>query len=109
MGALDSTIVRTAGVRLNPALAHFGLPLRPRGHVNTLLTLQVGGLDPVWAAGDNAQVPDLAAEGVPAQEPGRGVGLGPHKGVAILFNRIKLKSRPAWWFHRFTAAAVCRR
>lgn len=27
-------------------------------------------------------------------------GLGLHKGVATFFNRIKLKGRPAWWFHR---------
>lgn len=72
MGVLDSAIVRTAGVRANPGLARFGLPLRPRGHVNTLPKLQVGGLDQVWAAGDNAQVPGLAAEGFAAQEPGRG-------------------------------------
>jgi NADH dehydrogenase len=56
-----STIVWTAGVRPSPALAHFGLPLGPRGHVDTLPTLQVKGVDHVWAAGDNAQVPDLAA------------------------------------------------
>ncbi|MEY9841870.1 NAD(P)/FAD-dependent oxidoreductase [Streptacidiphilus sp. EB103A] len=55
-----STIVWTAGVKPNPALAHFGLPLGPRGHVDTAPTLQVQGFDNVWAAGDNAQVPDLA-------------------------------------------------
>lgn len=128
-----STIVWTAGVRPNPALAHFGLPLGPRGHVDTLPTLQVRGLDGVWAAGDNAQVPDLAAEegawcapnaqhavrqapvladnviaalrGRPPAEYrhknlGAVAGLGLHKGVAILFHKIKLKGRPAWWFHR---------
>ncbi|MFJ8433703.1 NAD(P)/FAD-dependent oxidoreductase [Kitasatospora sp. NPDC094019] len=56
-----STIVWTAGVKPNPVLAQFGLPLGPRGHVDTAPTLQVQGLDYVWAAGDNAQVPDLAA------------------------------------------------
>ncbi|MET7640356.1 NAD(P)/FAD-dependent oxidoreductase [Streptomyces sp. NPDC005438] len=55
------TIVWTAGVKPNPALAHFGLPLGPRGHVDTLPSLQVKGTDYIWAAGDNAQVPDLAA------------------------------------------------
>jgi NADH dehydrogenase len=131
--AAASTVVWTAGVRPNPALAHFGLPLGPRGHVDTLPTLQVKGLDHVWAAGDNAQVPDLAAgegawcppnaqhavrqapvladnvlaalRGRPLKEYrhknlGAVAGLGLHKGVAILFNRIKLKGRPAWWFHR---------
>lgn len=56
-----STIVWTAGVKPNPALADFGLPLGPRGHVDTRPTLQVTGMDHVFAAGDNAQVPDLAA------------------------------------------------
>ncbi|AXI79195.1 NAD(P)/FAD-dependent oxidoreductase [Peterkaempfera bronchialis] len=56
-----STIVWTAGVKPNPVLADFGLPLGPRGHVDTAPTLQVKGFDYVWAAGDNAQVPDLAA------------------------------------------------
>lgn len=56
----SSTIVWTAGVKPNPALARFGLPLGPRGHVDTAATLQVRGTDYIWAAGDNAQVPDLA-------------------------------------------------
>ena len=56
-----STIVWTAGVKPNPVLANFGLPLGPRGHVDTAPTLQVKGFDYVWAAGDNAQIPDLAA------------------------------------------------
>lgn len=55
------TIVWTAGVKPNPALARYGLPLGPRGHVDVDATLQVKGTDHVWAAGDNAQVPDLAA------------------------------------------------
>ncbi|WP_431680115.1 NAD(P)/FAD-dependent oxidoreductase [Kitasatospora sp. KL5] len=55
-----STIVWTAGVKPNPVLANFGLPLGPRGHVDTAPTLQVQGFDYVWSAGDNAQVPDLA-------------------------------------------------
>ena len=38
-----------------------GLPLGPRGHVDVEPTLQVKGTDYIWAAGDNAQVPDLAA------------------------------------------------
>ncbi|GBQ03373.1 NADH dehydrogenase FAD-containing subunit [Streptomyces spongiicola] len=57
----SNTVVWTAGVKPNPALARFGLPLGPRGHVDTRPTLQVQGTDYVWAAGDNAQVPDLAA------------------------------------------------
>lgn len=56
-----STIVWTAGVKPNPALARYGLPLGPRGHVDTAATLQVQGTDYIWSAGDNAQVPDLAS------------------------------------------------
>jgi NADH:ubiquinone reductase (H+-translocating) len=61
----SNTIVWTAGVKPNPALARFGLPLGPRGHVDVEPTLQVKGTDYIWAAGDNAQVPDLVgrAEG----------------------------------------------
>ncbi|MGV9318693.1 NAD(P)/FAD-dependent oxidoreductase [Streptomyces sp. NPDC003660] len=55
-----STIVWTAGVKPSPLLADFGLPLGPRGHIDTTPTLQVQGFDHVWSAGDNAQVPDLA-------------------------------------------------
>ncbi|MFD0279856.1 NAD(P)/FAD-dependent oxidoreductase [Kitasatospora sp. NPDC127111] len=128
-----STIVWTAGVKPNPVLANFGLPLGPRGHVDTAPTLQVQGFDYVWAAGDNAQVPDLAAgegawcppnaqhacrqavvlgdnvisgmRGFPQKEYkhknlGAVAGLGLHKGVAILFGKVKLKGRLAWWFHR---------
>ncbi|UNO41611.1 NAD(P)/FAD-dependent oxidoreductase [Streptomyces sp. MST-110588] len=54
-----NTIVWTAGVKPNPVLSRFGLPLGPRGHVDTAATLQVQGTDYIWAAGDNAQVPDL--------------------------------------------------
>ncbi|WP_431962797.1 NAD(P)/FAD-dependent oxidoreductase [Actinacidiphila sp. bgisy160] len=56
-----STIVWTAGVKPNPTLAKYGLPLGPRGHVDTAATLQVQGTDYIWSAGDNAQVPDLAS------------------------------------------------
>lgn len=55
--AAASMVVWTASVCLNPTLAQFGLPLGSRGHVDTLPTLQVRGLDRAWAAGDNAQVP----------------------------------------------------
>jgi NADH dehydrogenase len=120
-------------------LASFGLPLGPRGHVDTAPTLQVQGFDYVWAAGDNAQVPDLASgEGAwcppnaqhavrqavvlgdnvisgmrkfPQKEYkhknlGAVAGLGLHKGVAILFGKVKLKGRPAWWFHRLYHGAM---
>ncbi|MQY16208.1 NADH dehydrogenase-like protein [Streptomyces sp. RB5] len=57
----SNTLVWTAGVKPNPVLREYGLPLGPRGHVDTAATLQVQGMTGVWAAGDNAQVPDLAS------------------------------------------------
>lgn len=59
------TLVWTAGVKPNPLLTASDLPTGPRGHINTLPTLQVATEDGtvvpgVWAAGDCAQVPDLA-------------------------------------------------
>ncbi|WP_431984354.1 NAD(P)/FAD-dependent oxidoreductase [Streptomyces qinglanensis] len=57
----SSTIVWTAGVKPNPVLSRFGLPLGPKGHVDVDASMQVKGMDYAWAAGDNAQVPDLAA------------------------------------------------
>lgn len=58
--AVDAgTIVWTAGVKPNPALGTYGLPLGPRGHIDVQPTLQVTGTDYIWAAGDNAQVPDM--------------------------------------------------
>lgn len=53
------TVVWAAGVRANPLLAHVGLPVDPRGRLRTSPTLQVEGVDHLWAAGDGAAVPDL--------------------------------------------------
>ena len=57
-------LVWTAGVKPNPVLDGTDLPRGPRGHVNTSPKLQViredgGWVRGVWAAGDNAQIPDL--------------------------------------------------
>lgn len=57
-------LVWTAGVKPHPVLENTDLPRGPRGHVNTNARLQVVREDGawvrgVWAAGDNAQIPDL--------------------------------------------------
>jgi NADH dehydrogenase len=57
------TIVWAAGVRGNPLLARLGLPTDPRGRLRTRPTLRVEGAEHLWAAGDGAAVPDLAAAG----------------------------------------------
>jgi NADH:ubiquinone reductase (H+-translocating) len=55
-----STVVWTAGVKPNPVVTRLGVPLGPKGHVDAQANLRVTGLANVWAAGDCAQVPDLA-------------------------------------------------
>src|ERR671927_948529 len=52
-----STLVWTAGVRANPHLDRFGLPLDERGRVVVDGTLRVEGMEHVWALGDGARVP----------------------------------------------------
>ena len=60
---LTSTVVWTAGVRANPANERFGLPLDERGRVKVEPSLQVEGVEHVWALGDGARVPNLATPG----------------------------------------------
>ena len=55
------TIVWTAGVKANPVVASTGLPLDDRGRIRCVADLRVAGFDDVWAAGDNAAVPDLSS------------------------------------------------
>jgi len=54
------TLVWTAGVKANPVLGRFGLPLDERGRVVVDSTFKVGGLEHIWALGDGARVPNLA-------------------------------------------------
>jgi NADH dehydrogenase len=54
------TLVWTAGVKANPLLGRFGLPLDERGRVVVDSTFKVGGLKRIWALGDGARVPNLA-------------------------------------------------
>jgi NADH:ubiquinone reductase (H+-translocating) len=56
------TIVWTAGVKANPVLADSDLPLDERGRVSATADMRVAGVDDAWTAGDNAAVPDLAAD-----------------------------------------------
>jgi len=54
------TLVWTAGNKANPVLAGADLPLDKRKQVKTTAALQVIDNPDVWAAGDNASVPDLS-------------------------------------------------
>jgi NADH:ubiquinone reductase (H+-translocating) len=53
-------LVWTAGVKANPIVSRFGLPLDDRGRVRVGPTLQVEGYSHVWALGDCASVPNVA-------------------------------------------------
>ena len=57
------TVVWTAGVKANPMLASFELPLDERGRVKVDEQLRVEDLEHVWALGDCAAVPNLATPG----------------------------------------------
>jgi NADH dehydrogenase len=57
------TLVWTAGVKANPVVNDSDLPLDDRGRVKTRPTLQVDGVEDVWAAGDCAGIPDLTNPG----------------------------------------------
>lgn len=66
-----NTILWTAGVTPNPALDETDAPRGPKGHVTANASLQVvrddgSVVSGAWAAGDNAQVPDLEAPTQPA-------------------------------------------
>jgi NADH:ubiquinone reductase (H+-translocating) len=56
------TIVWTAGVKANPALAATDFPLDERGRLKVLANLRIEGGNDAWSAGDNAAVPDLTSE-----------------------------------------------
>ncbi|PJE99157.1 FAD-dependent oxidoreductase [Streptomyces carminius] len=59
------TLVWTAGVKPHPVLAATDLPRDDRGRLRCTARLRVEGTEHVWAAGDAAAVPDLAAEDAP--------------------------------------------
>ncbi len=59
------TIVWTAGVKANPALAQTDLPLDDKGRVLCHADLRVVDRPGAWSAGDDAAVPDLSSK-----EPG---------------------------------------
>lgn len=56
-------LVWTAGIKADPIVAHFRLPLDERGRVRVGATLQVEGHANVWALGDCASVPNAATPG----------------------------------------------
>ena len=58
-----NTLVWTAGVRPNPALGRWGMPLDERGRVIVDETLRVEGHEHVWSLGDCARVPNAATPG----------------------------------------------
>jgi NADH dehydrogenase len=56
-------LVWAAGVKANPVVGQWGLPLDERGRVRVGPTLQVDGHVNVWALGDCAAVPNSATPG----------------------------------------------
>ena len=58
----SDTLVWTAGVKANPILKEFGLPLDDAGRLPCAANLTVKGVTGVFAAGDCAAVPDLSKD-----------------------------------------------
>ncbi len=58
-----ATVVWTAGVKPNPVVARYGLPLDGRGRLMADEFLRVRGEAGAWTAGDAAAVPDVVAGG----------------------------------------------
>lgn len=56
-------LVWAAGVKANPLVGRFGLPLDERGRVKVGPTLAVDGYEHVWSIGDCAGVPNAATGG----------------------------------------------
>lgn len=57
------TLVWTAGVKAHPVVRESDLPIDDKGRVIATAQLTVEGLERVYAAGDNARVPDLTDTG----------------------------------------------
>ncbi|MEU8798027.1 NAD(P)/FAD-dependent oxidoreductase [Spirillospora sp. NPDC048819] len=57
------TLVWTAGVKPHPVVKQSDLPLDGKGRIKATAELTVEGLEHVYAAGDNAAVPDLTDSG----------------------------------------------
>lgn len=120
------TLVWTAGVRANPMLERFGVPLDDRGRVQVDPLLRVEGRTNVWALGDGARVPNEATPEHPdpptsqhalrqarrlaknlAGEPrpyryrmlGQAATLGRYKGIAEVFGLL-LRGFAGWWITR---------
>jgi NADH dehydrogenase len=123
------TTIWTAGVRPQPDLARWGLPVTPRGSVRADRFLAVEGFPGVWAAGDAASIPmedggtapptaqhamregRHAAENILAAVAGRApapyryrakgelVSLGHRQGAGIVMG-VMLRGFPAWWLWR---------
>ena len=123
---LTHTLVWTAGVRANPQLERFGLPLDERGRVRVDSTLRVEGFEHMWALGDGARVPNDATpehpdpptsqhalrqarrlaknlQGEPRPYRYRMLGqvatLGRYKGLADVMG-IRLRGFPGWFVTR---------
>jgi NADH dehydrogenase len=119
------TVVWTAGVRPNPILAEWGLPVGERGHLQVDEYLRVQGRADVWGLGDCASVPNLASDRpdpptcqhalrqarrlaanlIGPPEPyrykmlGQVATLGRYKGVADVLG-LRLSGFPAWFVTR---------
>ena len=133
------TLVWTAGVRANPLVAEWGLPLDPTGRIEVDALLRVRDREDVWALGDCARVPNAASEtpDPPTSQHalrqsralartlrgkkrrayryrmiGQGATLGLYKGIAEVFG-LRLRGFPGWFatrtYHLYQLPLVTRK
>ena len=122
----SETLVWTAGVRANPLLEQFELPLDEQGRVRVDSTLRVEGRERVWALGDCARVANTATPEHPDPPTcqhalrqarrlaknlrgdvrpyryrmlGQVATLGRHKGIAEVLG-LRLRGFPGWFVTR---------
>jgi NADH dehydrogenase len=100
------TIVWTAGVKANPALAATDLPLDEKGRVKCEANLRVIGLEDAWSAGDNAAVPDLTSDTGAYCAPNAQHAVRQARRLAANILRVVDRKAPEDYIHKYVGSVA---